>query len=76
MPRIYCTRYPHYSLYDRDVCYQFRDGVLDTDEAGERFLRSRPESGSLFIDTPAPAEPQSSSLWKVETPRVLPAVQR
>jgi hypothetical protein len=42
MPRIYC-RYPSSSIFSRETCYQFRGGVLDTDEAGVPFLRSRPE---------------------------------
>jgi hypothetical protein len=42
MPRIYCTRHPSYSIYNRNVRYQFRDGVLDTDEVGGDVPRAAP----------------------------------
>jgi hypothetical protein len=74
MPRIYCTRHPSYSIYNLGTCYQFKGGVLDTDDAGAAFLRSRPEWGSLFTDTPPEDTPPNPQLWKVETPLVLPAV--
>jgi hypothetical protein len=74
MPRIYCTRYPQYSIHNRDIKYQFRDGILDTDEAGERFLRSRPEWGTLFTDAPPEDPPANPLLWRVDTPKPLPAV--
>jgi hypothetical protein len=74
MPRIYCTRHPSYSIYNRGTCYRFRDGVLDTDEAGERFLRSRPEWGRLFTDAPVEPPPPNPQLWKVDAPQVLPPV--
>ena len=74
MPRIYCQRYPQYTIWNRDIKYQFRDGVLDTDEAGAAFIRSRPQWGWLFTDAPVPGGPPNPHLWKVDTPKPLPAV--
>jgi hypothetical protein len=67
MLRIYC-RYPSYSIFNRETCYQFRAACCTRTRPAASFLRSRPEWGSLLTDTPAPAGPPSSSLWKVETP--------
>jgi hypothetical protein len=74
MPRIYCSRYPSYTLWNRDVRYQFKDGVCEVDEAGLAFFRHQPMWGRLFSEAPAPEAPPNPLLWKVDMPKPLPPV--
>lgn len=58
MPMFICEQWPRYTLWNRDVCYQFDGGVLDTDEEGATFVRAHPLFGHLIVEgKPVPPPP-------------------
>jgi hypothetical protein len=59
MITFWCPQYPEYCIWNRDIEYRFKGGVLETDEAGAVFLRAQPLYGRLFLEqAPPPLKPE------------------
>jgi hypothetical protein len=59
MATFWCPRYPEYCIWNRDIEYRFKGGVLETDDIGAAFLRGQPMFGRLFLEhAPPPPQPE------------------
>lgn len=66
MPTFVCQLWPRYTLWNRDLRYQFDGGVLETDDVGAAFVRGHPLFGRLIREgaPPPPKRPLHPELAK------------